>query len=312
MIRRRLEQRDVKRKILFYHILVGGRTPRTEQQALLSTCIGRIDRLRQADRDDGGRYIGESDEDAVLTVFIDGPRDFRFGRIRRENLPLVADGDRLREIDVSDRGGLFECSHIVYFPPAIIGADFNFHGPRISRFADYLSGLLDVNNIEFIPVAKSDVIASLRQYHEIKGVSIKVSTGYASSHAPSGGLLKEVAQSAHEDNVEFIELILSSPRALSGGPLKNSLVREFFGLANRNDIGEGATKFKILGRKTEGSRIDAVDILRENLVTEEIIAKESRRGKTLDKNSAYAAVRDAYSRLHPERLPRIQQTRQNG
>lgn len=302
----------MKRKILFYHILIAGRTPRTEQQALLTAGIQRINRRPQAENDAGGRYMNETDEDAVLTMFIDGPRDFRFGRIRRANLPLIADGDRLKEIEVSDRGGLFECSHVVYLPPAIIGADFNFHGPRISRLADYLSNLIDINNIEFVPVAKPDVVADLRRFHEIKTVSIKVSTGYASAHSTRDGLLRQVADSAYEENVEFIELTLSSPRAQRGGPLRNPLIREFLGLANRNDIGEGATKFKIFGRRTEGSRIDAVDILRENLVTEETIAKESLRGKALDKDSAYAAVRDAYTRLHPERMPRAQQQRQDG
>lgn len=44
----------------------------------------------------------------------------------------------LSDLRIPTHAGLAETIHIVVFPDNIVGADFNFFGPRLSRFSRYL------------------------------------------------------------------------------------------------------------------------------------------------------------------------------
>ena len=61
-----------------------------------------------------------------------------FCQIRRTGLPQLEQAGTVSDLKIADNAGLVEAVHVVFFPDNIVGADFNFYGPRLSRLGYYL------------------------------------------------------------------------------------------------------------------------------------------------------------------------------
>ena len=132
--------RKISRKIHFYRALLAGLdedgSPTPFDPA---TALHHIDQL---DFSPEGRYLDIGDTTLCCWVRrADPPQKFRFGHIRRTGLPLVEiRGGRLDDLEIPDDSGLVEVIHVVVFENGIIGADFNFYGPRVGRLARTIRG----------------------------------------------------------------------------------------------------------------------------------------------------------------------------
>ena len=86
-----------------------------------------------------GRYL--ADEDDAITCWVDGPnprRRFRLGLVRRSGLPMIEEAGNLTDLQIPPNSGLVETIHVVVFPDNIVGSDFNFYGPRMSRVRPWI------------------------------------------------------------------------------------------------------------------------------------------------------------------------------
>jgi hypothetical protein len=62
----------------------------------------------------------------------------RFGIVRYTDLPFIARRGTVRDLDLQGDEGIMEPIHMRFFPGGYVVADFNFFGPRLSRFTEYM------------------------------------------------------------------------------------------------------------------------------------------------------------------------------
>jgi hypothetical protein len=124
-----------------------------------------------------GRYL-EDEQGNPLCGWPDvagGVRDYKvksgefprmmFGRVRRSGLPRVEKGGRIDPLGIPSDAGLVEITHVVFFPNNIVGADFNFYGPRVPRLGLYLHTLCpgQCPPLTLLPLLKGDIRGELNR-----------------------------------------------------------------------------------------------------------------------------------------------------
>ncbi len=250
-----------------------------------------------------GRYLGTGDTTLCCWVHrTDHPQQFRLGHIRRTGLPLVEEHGRLTDLRIPIDSGLVEVTHVVVFENNIIGADFNFYGPRVGRLSRYLHakcrGLC--GPVSFEPLLRSNVEAALRRLKSIRLFHLKIRASYAPYMPRVNEHLTATFESAGQlGGVEEVDLILTPKRYSRSGRLRG-LLRDTLRLAGDPDLQEAASIFKVRGSRTDTGEMAEVDILRDQLVAEELIMRQSRRGRSLHERSAYEAIMKAYDSLKEE------------
>lgn len=290
---------EVEKKIIFFRIYVDGNVVARQRDFDFETMIGRVKDLPHTE---DGRYL-DGGEDSVLSAYVDGQRVLRFGRIRRSNLPLIVDGEVFEPISVSDNGGIFECCHIVYFPPATIGLEFNFYAPRTGRLAEYLRAKCGFRRqLEFRAVVARDPLETLQRFESLKIVTLKVATDMAPEiRRHRGGPISEVIEASAGTGAELIEVVLSAPRGRAQPALGRAIVNGIRGILGIPNVREAIDKLGVKGYFAGQTRLDAVDLLEDELVAKRMFLRENVRGKSLDKEHAYAQIRSAFDEIRPDR-----------
>ncbi len=293
---------EIEKKIIFFRAYVDGNVI-TRQRDFDFEAL--IDRIKDLPHTEDGRYL-DGGEDSVLSAYVDGQRTLRFGRIRRSNLPLIVDGENFGAIPVSDRGGIFECCHIVYFPPATIGLEFNFYAPRTGRLAEYLRAKCGFRRqLEFRAIVARDALETLQRFESLKVVTIKVATDMAPEiRRHRGGPISEVIEASSGIGAESIEVILSAPTGRARPALGRAIVNGIRGILGIQNVREAIDKLGVKGYFAGQTRLEAVDLLEDELVAKKVFLRESLRGKSLDKEHAYAQIRNAFDEIRPDRQAR--------
>ena len=80
------------------------------------------------------------------------------GVVRRYGLPQLEEDGTVSALALTERQGLLESTHAVFFPNGIVGAEFNFFGPRLSRLSGYMQEKLGLQ----IPFIKFNGCGSFR------------------------------------------------------------------------------------------------------------------------------------------------------
>jgi hypothetical protein len=288
----RPRDRVVEKRVFFYEVHVnGGRVRRADDFDFprLMRAIGSLPYSEDA------RYEPDED-DSVVSCFVDTPTNVRFGRIRRSNLPSIADGANLTNLNVAPEAGLFECSHVVYCAMGILGAEFNNYAPRISsRLASYIQRIADFDGrIEILPIARGTPLQAFRRMRDLRALTIKVATSEAAQlREAGGGLIANLTRAARD--VDFLEFTLSLERG--GGALGNEIVQSIASLLAMPNVRESVEKLAVRGYVQGKSTLDTVDLLRDELVVSKQFLRESLRSKTLDTEDAYQKVVEAYDEI---------------
>lgn len=291
--------RLVAKRVMFYRVYLDGRA--VDSQATGFDVREMLRRLDHLPYDDDGRYEAD-DDDSVITCFIDGPLCFRFGRIRRSNLPPVADGARVSPIQIGAEAGLFECCHVVYLGRGVLGAEFNHYAPRVSgRLGPYVRSKRGVNeNVEILPIARTNPAESFRRFEKVHSIQIKVSTAEASRLRRAGaGVIAQLAQQAAEQHVETLALTMSGARGRQGG-LSGEITDAVARILRMPDIRESIEQLKASGYVPGRRSLDVIDLLEDDLIVSKQFVREGRRTKSLSAEDAYRKIAEAYDEIRDQ------------
>lgn len=292
--------RALERRVLFYQVFRGGTPVRSRREFDFTATFAAIGAMAN---DFNGRRERESDE-ASLSCFVDSQNTIRFGRIRSRNLPSRIDGERIDNIPVGRDGGLFEVTHLMYFDPGIIGAEFNFYAPRVSRLASYIAAKTAIDNLEILPIAKGDAMSDLQRLDRLHRVNLKVATDALAGNRQRFQLFNRIANAADAPGVVTIAITLESESGRNSPPLGAEIVNEVLGLARLPNINEVADRFIVDGYRPDATKLEAVDILSDELVGKRDFIQENSRSNTLDRAHAYATIADVFRQLEPRRYVR--------
>ena len=161
----------IERRIHFYRSSVGSNPDGSPIPFDPLPALAAINQLSFADvlR---GRYLVDQDGDA-LCAWPGTARNettLKFCQVRRTDLPQVEQAGHVSDLPIGVTAGLLETVHVVFFPNNIVGAEFNFYGPRLSRLENYLHFKSNgaVPFATFYPLVRGDAAQQLNQLQEIR------------------------------------------------------------------------------------------------------------------------------------------------
>jgi hypothetical protein len=222
-------------------------------------------------------------------------RQLVFGAVRRKGLPQMDDaGGHLSPLPIPDGAGLIEPIHVVFFDDGVVGSEFNFYGPRMSRLTQYLQVKCPdtFSGCWFDQLLRGDAIAELEQFSEISLVQLAI-------HAQDIETLRGANESLHEafksvanfGDPQKVEIVLRSGRKVPfGATVKKRLLRLLTSGSYRT-----LDKFVVSG-KTGAARAD-IDLLWDKLIATKKIMTLGERTRALDDKAAFVAIRQAHTEL---------------
>jgi hypothetical protein len=251
----------------------------------------------------GGRYWEQEESVTCCTVDrLEGRERLRLINVRRSGLPQVEDGGEFTPLALPLTSGLAEPIHIVHFGDNIIGAEFNFYGPRATRLAGYLAEKAAAfpPRVALQPLLRHDVADQLAALQDIRLFDLKISAAYTDTIEEADRDLASAFKAAgRAGDAEELQIILR-PRAYSRGTLSGRLLAAAKRLVRRNDLRESSSHFVVRGLSETTGRVEPIDVLRDQLISVKQIVRQDGRSRAVDSHSAYEAVEAAYGELEEQ------------
>ena len=300
--------RTVERTIYFYLSFVGvstagGFAPFDPTPILngIKASVGTLDWYQ--DYGDVGGDVGGD----VLGLLPDGllrgyPRA-RLCLIRRTAIPQLEHNGSIVDIPTRQGQGVVEVTHLVFFPGNVIGSDYNYHGPRISRFPSYLREKMptsaDAKNLRILAMIRGDTTAVLDELIGANALEIAVLPSarqlVRANDRNLGTALDAIAGIGNADLVDLRYRTVVNER--------EGLLRQWTGLFREllpnADFTSGTRKLKVHGKRSPRSKIEMFDLLKDVMTSKQEIVKLSK-SRALDSQNAYEKIIAAYDTMLPE------------
>ena len=287
----------LERKIYFYRILLKNNGQLVDPQTVFT-------HINTLPFDENGRYQS-LDNGNINSVFVDSeifPLRVRIGTKRMRGLPLVENRGQTTPLTIPVDSGLYEPMHCIIFPNNIAAFESNFYAPRPNQLKSYVlskaAGIID--DIELIPLMRTDVDAYLRRVGDIRAFTLKVNRNM-------GNFIEEISDNLSNgfrglrqatDSVN-IEVVLRCDRNSRNGMdlsfrdlIPNWLARE--------DVRSGVDKLVIRGRDEESGRIDNFDLLQQYLLSTKQVVTQDEIHRSVNTGAMYRAINEAYVELRSE------------
>jgi hypothetical protein len=295
----------IDRKIHFYRADVGADSGGRPLPFDPAPALAAIESLPFADGP-RGRYLLADDGNAVCawsgrTV---APRSLRFCFIRRTGLPQLERAGAVSDLAIAADEGLLEPVHVVFFSDNIVGADFNFYGPRLSRLGFYLRLKSDnaVPLASFHPLLRHDIAEQLDHLTELRLFDLKIKGTYISAIRNADASLADTFLSCArvlDGNAQDIELVLRPSKEFRKNALQR-LIAPLKALVRISDLRENAGRFRVSGPHDETKKVELIDLLHDHLIVQKQILRLSDRSRAIDAGSAYEAIEAAHDELGDE------------
>ena len=293
----RSDRLHVTRKIYFYRINAGrnlaGELILYNLESALKVIQG-LDFKTDAGylRDDGGFDIcGFVDEQSSL-------QKVRFCKIIRDDLPQIERQGNLADLELAEKEGLAHCVHVVFFPDNIVGLEYNYNGPTVTRICEYLHE--KTKNVcpktpVFEHLVHPDTIARLKHMKTVRRFRIKVRPSLLNSVEQADESLAATFRSARDlAQAKEIELSLSVGHAGRKETLGTKLIDVATTLVTLKDTNNDVISAEINGYNDTG-KIDLVDLLSAKLIAIKNIPRRRGRTNAPPKELVYAAIEEAYN-----------------
>jgi hypothetical protein len=285
---------ELMRTIRFYRIGYLGQPPDRIVDA--EPLLHAIDAVTKS----GDRYVVSGERVALCLPDSFVPGRLRILNVRRSDLPQIEEDGVLQPLPLRRNAGLADQIHVFFFDNNVIGAEFNFYGPRPSRLADFVRAKSLGEQIYVDRLLRDDVIARLDDFAEIRMARLKVSRGMTGlvtriDH-DLGEALTRAAEFTDAADVELV--VRRRPRSHDSLALR---IRRTFARLARDPEAEGGVKaLQVEGRASDDEDYELVDLLEQQIVATRPIRRLDERSRVLDSGAAYGAIEGAYGQLADE------------
>ena len=252
-----------------------------------------------------GRYDPDVDGNAicVLVHSIDTAPAIRFCRVRRTGLPQLEHAGQITDLDLDADTGLLESVHAVFFSDGIVGAEYNHFGPRISRLGSYLHEKSNkvVERAIFRPLLRGDAAGQLDRLTDMRLLDYSVLPPYVEYvEQADRSLGSAFAASRHVlENPKTVQVTLTPAREAQRGAL-GRLRGALKELISNEELRNGTKRMQVRGKCADTNRVETIDLLKDQLISTKSIVRMNARGRALNPDSAFQAIREAYYEQHDQ------------
>ncbi len=287
----------VERRIMFFFADVG------EDEAGDPVPFDEEPHLRQVSQLQGSdRYYAQGDGRMVCAWATPKHRRMVMGNVRRSDLPQVEEDGTLKGLQLSKSAGLSEQMHAVFFDDNIVGADFNFYGPRMSSMATYLK--LRGNapaNLNFDPLVLQDIGPLIERLNEVTLFQLRIRPSFLDEVRQADEDLFSALEAAQRvSDAGDIEMVLRIKPYSRDGKLKSKLKAAAKKLWKRPNLRNQVSKFVVGGRDESGAKVDDVDILKNLITATKRVVKSGERTRAVQAESAFEVIEQARDELRQQ------------
>lgn len=294
-------QRELTRKIYFYRAEV--LPDATGERPLFDWTVAQqtIDNLTFS-QPDSGRYLPMQDGRALIVIphgLNATSHRFSLAVVRRSDLPRLESAGSISPLQITPQQGLIEETHFAVFPNGLIGAEFNFYGPRITALEDYLRKKCpDMPKLHLQMLVQHNMAEQLQRMREIRAIRLRIRQGYedllqyASRNLPNAF---EAGQGLLESPVLEVTWKVEKGARRGLPSAFTDFVRNLIGAEPR--VREGADMFRVQAVDTATARLVEFDLLQDRLIatTRVIAADAAHRG--VDARHMFEAIEQARQNL---------------
>lgn len=253
-------------------------------------------------REPDGREIGCWVEDHRSV-----PCCVKLATLRRRDRPPTERGGHLGRLQLPSASGLAEVTHMVVFDGNVLGAEFNFYGPRATALAHYLNEKASrqlPGTLEVLPLLRRDAEARLASLDHLELVRMKLRAGYSlaisQSDASLGRALRALQEASGDDAYELEIALRSKRKSRLPDRLKTTLKNLLRMEETYQQMDKLVAKGPSLKRGAERSRMTELDLLADKLSVQKELARESADTKSAEDGAAWSAIQEAYDELQRE------------
>jgi hypothetical protein len=288
---------DIERSIYFYNV-----DPDDGEEWKRADVLRALDALRGEDR---LLSLGNDNYAWVKVDHIPRGREHgraRFFRDRRSNLPGWALDGTINELDIPERAGLVEPTHIVFAGDGLLAAEYNHFAPRItSAFAQLLRQKLAMG-LRIGTYVQGDIIEQLDRltYIQYLELSVVPTPELEAEMRNAGTFGRAAAELASVDGGRRAHL------QLSGDKRSHSWTDEARGFVKRvaNMGAKDETKIlRVEGFDPATGGVEVVDLLKQKLVRHVDMPRSQQRSRVLNISSAYRYIEDSIREARQNDLP---------
>lgn len=290
-----MPNRELERKVYFYRMRTMPDPDGTVPVFNLASALQRIDSL-PFDSPTTGRYLLDRDGGNATIALSDGTSGnshrLRLGTVRRTDLPRVERRGTVGPLSIDPEEGLMEDTHIMFFPGGIVGAEFNFHGPRLGRFEDYLRRKLpDMPTVRFHMLLQRDMAQQLQRMEDVRMVRLSLRREYSDLLRHASANLPDAFNATDALlRPPVIELCWrGEPRARKGlGQAALDFLVRLVGEEQR--LREGALSFQARALDNRTHRVNTFDLLKDKLVSTQRVVASDARHRGVDHHAMFSAI----------------------
>jgi hypothetical protein len=284
----------VERKIQFFRLSTPSDDPASRQPVRLGDVLLDLQSLPAGDR-----YFEADGRTTGLWVESVSPPRIRLVDIRRSGFPDVERAGSLHPLRIAADAGLAEQVHVVGFQRGVVGADFNWYGPRVSRLAVYLSNHTR-QKIEAASLVDPDVARELDEIGELRMFKLRIDRSLLDEVRRADRSLYETFQNAFAAGEGgTVEVVLRVTPYQRDASLNQGLFGVIRDLIRRPDVATRAKSFKVEGRSSHEGPLRSIDLLSQQLATTRQLPRARGRSRGVDSEAAFGEIESAYAEMRP-------------
>lgn len=255
----------------------------------------------------GDRRYMVADDGSEVAAWLDRAEDNErlvLARIKRRDLPLkeTRGGDR-SVLELLEEEGIAEIIHILFLPNNVVGADFNFSGPRPTKLRDYVQDRFPNGCGSFCmaPIVDRSELERLARIERVKTLEITLS-GHTLANLPErqdGNYIQTLRRLPAMGEAGAVTVIWKPEHR--NGFLDSPRIRALVIHLLQNHVGsDSASRIVLKGLNADGGR-EEFNLLRDVILSRQNIVKLNR-SRAVDSRDAFRAIGEAYNGIR-DRLP---------
>ncbi|GAB2469279.1 hypothetical protein [Jatrophihabitans fulvus] len=222
-----------------------------------------------------------------------------FSRLRSDAVPLAELSGRRTPVSIPSDGTLCETSHVAFYPGNVLGVEFNFFGPRVTRLGDYLRGVLRLGDTPFEAeqILRSDVADQLDADRGLRVLDLSIRPSYAETvRQADDSLAAAFAAMAAAGQPAQVGVVLKAEPRKRSATLGEGLLTTARAIARLPGLRQNAERYKVKSINSQG-RVHELDMLQDAFVRSEQVTVLDSRSRAVDRSSALGAIEKAFTEL---------------